>query len=96
MNEIENALAPNIGEDYAKLNITYAGEQGDLPAPIPFDIDDDEVRRIAAEAIRAGTVPGIDADPTASLDGFIVKPYGARDGLPNRIVIRPATPYGKR
>ena len=90
MNELELAAA----EDYASLNITYNGQQGNLPDPIAFDASNEDILAMAQEAIRAGGVPGITADPRAVLTDFIVKPYAARDGLPNRIVIRPSTPFG--
>ncbi|MBI2569422.1 MAG: hypothetical protein HYV63_20600 [Candidatus Schekmanbacteria bacterium] len=81
----------------ARLNITWAGNNGDYPDPVPFDISDGEIRNIAAEAIRTGYVPGIQADVRVNLADFVVDRFGATAEVPwNRIFLRPKTPFGSR
>lgn len=76
----------------AILTITYEGHQGDLEDPLPYDLPDNEVLRIAQEAVSSGVtgIPNTEADFT----DFVVNRYPARDGLPNRISLRPKTPFG--
>jgi hypothetical protein len=78
----------------ARLNITYGGQQGDLPDPVPFDAPDDEVRRWATEAVSAG-IPGINPDPNADFTNFVVDRFPEREDVPyNRLSLRPKTPFG--
>lgn len=77
----------------AVLNITWAGQNGDLPNPVLFDSADADIRRWATEAVRAG-VPGITADANVNFQDFVVERFGATEGLPNRVVLRPKTPFG--
>lgn len=79
--------------DQALLNITVSGMSGDLPDPVSWDMTDTMIRQVAAEAVRSGYVPGIMAR-TADFDDFVVERFEARDGLPNRVVLRPKTAYG--
>lgn len=87
-NEIVN------NDDIARLNVTYAGANGDLPDPIHISASDDDVRRVVAEAIRTGSIPGIPASHNVNLMDFVVERFNARDGLPARVVVRPKTPFG--
>lgn len=90
MNEADIILgAPQT----AKLNITYKGQQGDLPNEVPYDLSDADVLRIAQEALTAG-IPGIAADPDADLTDFVIDRFPARDDLGNRLSARPKTPFG--
>jgi len=86
--------ATAIRDDEAKVNITFAGQQGDLPDPVSRDATDEQVREWVTEAVRAGGVPGIDADPSASFQDFVVDRFDAKDGMPSRISVRPKTPFG--
>lgn len=88
---MENLLVP-ILVPLARLSITYNGLQGDLPDEIQFDLTDDELLRNAKEALFAG-IPGIDP-VDANLTNFRIDRFPSRDGLPNRILIRPETPFG--
>lgn len=86
------ALAPNE----AKLNITYGGEQGDLPDPIPYDATDEEIIRAATECLRDGYIPGIDAVANPDFTDFVVDRFPAKEDVPiNRLSLRPKTPFGK-
>lgn len=78
----------------AVLNITINGQNGDLRQVVNFEATDDEIRAWAAEAVRAGSVPGIDADPNCDFTNFVVDRFPPRDGLPARLVLRPKVPFG--
>ena len=79
----------------ARLNITYGGQNGDLEDPVSFDASDGDIRQWATEAVRAGTVPGIPADPNASFVDFVVDRFEATDARPDRLIsLRPKTPFG--
>ncbi len=80
----------------ARLNVTYAGQNGDLLDPVLYDATDQELRAIAEEAIINGSIPGITADDQASLGDFVVDRFPAGEGVTeNRLVIRPKTPFGR-
>lgn len=79
----------------AILNITWAGQNGDLPNPILFDSTDTDIRRWATEAVRNG-IAGITADANVNFQDFVVERFSATDGLPSRVVLRPKTPFGVR
>lgn len=79
----------------AILNVTYNGQQGDLPDDVPFDLTTPEVIDMAEEGIKSGSILGIDADPEATLQGFKVERYPAKDDKPNRLVVRPSVPFGE-
>jgi len=96
MNDIVQ-LAPIalIPDGMAKLNITINGQQGDLPDPMPYDATDADIKTIATESVRAGNVPGIDADSFAEFVDFVVDRFPARDDVAyNRLSLRPKTPFG--
>lgn len=79
----------------ARLNITWAGDNGDLPDPVGWDLSDEEVRQIALEAVQTGGVPGIAADAGVDMSDFVVDRFGASDEVPyNRLFVRPKTPFG--
>lgn len=78
----------------AQLNLTWNGQQGTANGQVDYDTTAEDILRIAAEMIRGGEVPGIDADRRVDLDDFVVQRFDAKDGLPNRIVVRPKTPFG--
>lgn len=78
---------------HAVLNITWAGQNGDLPDPILYDSTDTEIRQWATEAVRQG-VPGIAADATVNFTDFVVERFQKTGDLPNRVVLRPKTPFG--
>jgi hypothetical protein len=81
--------------DQARLNNTWAGDNGDLPDAVGWDLDDEQIRQIALESIRSGSVPGIAADRDANLTDFVVDRFGASDDVPyHRLFVRPKTPFG--
>jgi hypothetical protein len=77
----------------ARLNITFAGQNGDLRDPVSFDATDTDLKQWAAEAISTGGVAGIDAKEADFAD-FVVDRFPAKEDLPNRLILRPKTPFG--
>lgn len=79
----------------ARVNVTWMGQNGDLPDPVSFDAPDAQVRRWVTEAVRSGNVPGIRTDGRAVFHDFVVDRFGATATRPyNLIQIRPKTPFG--
>lgn len=83
----------NLESGEALLNITYAGQNGDLPTPILFDSTEADIRRWATEAVRNG-IPGIVANDDVNFDDFVVERFAATEGLPPRVILRSKTPFG--
>ena len=79
-------------ERMAVLTIYLKGEQGDLADPVPYNAPEDDIRRMAEEAVSAGLV-GITAQHVDLAD-YVVARIPAKDGLPDRIQVRPKTPFG--
>ncbi len=81
--------------DVARLNVTWAGANGELPDPVPFDATDNQLKAMATEAIFGGDIPGIPADRTVDLRDFVVDRFAATPEVPHhRVFIRPKTPFG--
>jgi hypothetical protein len=79
----------------ARLNITYGGQNGDLPDPIARDASDGDIKQWAQEAVRGGHVPGIRADRTVSFAAFVVDRFPPNDQRPyHTIFLRPKTEFG--
>lgn len=79
----------------AKLNISWQGQMGDME--IEFDSSQEQIKLYAAEAIRTGGVPGINADPNVDFKNFVVEyfPKSAADNRPENVVmLRPKIPFG--
>lgn len=90
-----NALVPVVDNHMAKLTITYNGEQGDLPDPVPYDATDADLKQMASESVREGYVPGISAAADVNFTDFVVDRFPARHDIPfNRLALRPKTPFG--
>jgi hypothetical protein len=84
-----------VGADQARLNVTYSGSNGDLPDLINKDASDADIKRWATEAIQAGSVPGIPADPDANFNDFVVDRFSPTEARPFSVVfLRPKTPFG--
>lgn len=89
-----NEIVPAIDNTLAKLTITYNGQQGDLPDPVPYDATEATLKQMATESVRDGYVPGIDAT-AADFTDFVVDRFPARDDVRyNRLSLRPKTPFG--
>ena len=83
-----------IEEYEAVVNVTWGGQQGELPDPVSKDASDGDVLQWVTEAVQGGNIPGIDADPNVNFEDYVVDRFAAKDDLPNRISIRPKTPFG--
>ena len=95
MNMHANDLNYGMRADEARLNITWAGQNGDLKDPVPYGATDAMIREWATEAIASGGVVGIRADADAKLTGFVVDRFPATDKTPyHRMFLRPETPFG--
>lgn len=93
---MDDAIVPVVMPvNAAKLNVTWGGQNGDLPDPVPYDATEADLKVMAAEAITSGYIPGIGADANVNLGDFIVDRYAATDEIPfARVFIRPKTPFG--
>lgn len=79
----------------AIVNVTWAGNNGDLEDPVDFTAPDSSILAWVTEAIRSGAVRGIPADTTVTLVNFQVdrfNPTADRD-YP-LISVRPKVPFG--
>lgn len=82
-----------VGE--ARVNITWNGQNGDLPDTVSYGAADADIKRWAEEAVRTGSVPGIAADPNISFTDFVVDRFGPTEVRPHcSIFLRPKTPFG--
>ena len=81
----------------ARVNVTYGGQNGDLPDPVAFDATDADLKTWVAEAMR--TAPGIPGIPVQELNlaDFVVDRFEATEARPYRLIqLRPKTPFGVR
>lgn len=79
----------------ARVNITYNGQNGELPDPVSLDANDGDIRQFVTEAVRGGSVPGIPADPTADFRDFVIDRFAPNEARPfNLIAVRPKTAFG--
>lgn len=85
---------PELQEHQAVLNVTFGGGNGEYPDPVNYDSTDEQILGWAAEAVRTGYIPGVNRNLTADLTGFVVDRFPARDDKPNRLFVRPKTPFG--
>lgn len=90
-----NELVHVIPAHMAKLNITYGGQQGDLPDPVSYDSSDADIKQWVSEALQGGNVPGIGHAPDPDLTDFVVDRFPAHPDVPfNRVSVRPKTAFG--
>ena len=82
-------------DNEARVNVTWAGSNGDLAQPVPYNASDGDIKAWVTEAIRTGSVSGIPADAAADFRDFVVDRFAATVEIPtNRIFLRPKTPFG--
>lgn len=92
---VQDNAAQVLQPHQARLNITWAGSNGDLPDPVAFDSGDGDVKTWATEAVRGGHVPGIPADAAVDFRDFIVDRFESTEEVPyNRLFLRAKTPFG--
>ena len=80
----------------AILNVTYGGRSADLPGTLDDATDDADVKRIAAEVMRAGGMPGLRVRdlPSGAFRHFVIDRITDRDGV-LRFYLRPKVPFGQ-
>jgi len=84
-----------IRQDEARVNITWSGQNGDLPDTVRYDCTDADVLGWVTEALRGGTVPGIAGQRLVDLREHVVDRFPANLNRPyNLIQVRPKTPFG--
>jgi hypothetical protein len=95
-----------IRDHEARVNITFDGQNFDLPDPVLYYPGGNiraweaDIRQMAAEAIRTGSVPGVAARRHVDLSNFMVDRFDkpANPGVGqvdhNRVFVRPKTAYG--
>jgi len=79
----------------AILNITYRGMSADYELSLDFAATDDDIRRIAVEVVRSGSVHGLHVaqlDPR-EFDNYVVDRLRGVEGV-QRIYLRPKVPFG--
>jgi hypothetical protein len=92
VDEITNNL---VQSTEARVNVTYSGQNGDLPDPVFFEATDGDVKSWVTEAVVAGGIPGIPAAAGADFEDFVVDRFAATEERPyNLIQLRPKTPFG--
>jgi len=87
----DNEMTPQM----AQLNITWNGQNGDLPDPIAYDMSDSDVRQLAKEVVSNEGIPGVTQDANADFTDFVVDRYPATEEKPNRVMLRPKVPFGE-
>lgn len=93
-NVVDLVEVNNVPEGMAVLNITYNGQNGNLIDPLSYDLADADIKQIAAESVRSGSVLGIDAID-ADFTDFVIDRFPATNEIPcNRLFIRSKTPFG--
>lgn len=79
----------------AVLNITYDGMSADLPVELDRPVSDADVKRIAAEVVRSGGVPGLHLAHLRedAFQHYVVDRFRGQRGE-ERIYLRPKVPFG--
>ena len=84
-----------IAQHEARVNITWRGQNGDLPDPVRFDAGPGDVRQWVSEAIRGGGIPGLPVDANVNLHDHVVERFAANATRPyHLILVRPKTAFG--
>lgn len=93
--DIVLATFDEVLDNEARVNITWDGQNGDLPAPVPRDSGEGDLKQWVTEAVQNGTVPGIAQDARADFSDFVVDRFAPTEARPyHAIFIRPKTPFG--
>jgi hypothetical protein len=77
------------------LNITLQGVSVDHEVLFDGEPRDADVRRIAVELVRSGSLPGLHVGglPEETFDGYIVDRFDTPEGG-RRLFLRPKVPFG--
>jgi hypothetical protein len=74
------------------VNITWQGQSGNYLVNMDPGLNDDTIKGICEEAVRAGEVPGITLDiPKNAFANFVIDRF---QGEQPRFVVRPKVPFG--
>ena len=79
------------------LNITYQGQSADYDLALDQTASDADIRRIAVELVRSGSVRGLHVTNLAdhAFTDFVVDRLTAANGE-TKIYLRPKVPFGAR
>ena len=90
-----NELVQVINENEARVNVTYAGQNGELAQPVFFESNDADIKAWITEALQAGSIPGLPVQRNVDLRDFVVDRYKPTEARPyNLIQVRPKTVFG--
>lgn len=90
------AMQQVLEANMMRVNVTHAGQNGELPDPVSVDATDGDIRAWVTEAVRTGGIPGIPADARADFHDFVIQRFPPNEARPyNLCAIRPKTPFGK-
>lgn len=79
----------------ARVNVTFAGQNGELPDPVLYDAPEADIKGWVTEALRTGGIPGIPASPNADLKNYVLDRFDANEARPYRLLaLRPKTEFG--
>lgn len=93
--ENEIIMAPDVPDGFARVNVTFANTNADLPDPVRADTRREDVLSLVQEAIRGGFA-GMAAHPEADLEGYEVDHFDPTDARPFELfAVRPKTAYGR-
>ncbi len=77
------------------LNITLQGVSADHPLEFDGEPRDQDVKRVAVELIRSGSVPGLHVGGLSdrAFDDYVVDRFDTPEGG-RRLFLRPKVPFG--
>lgn len=79
----------------ARVNVTVAGQNGDMVDPVAWDSTDAVLKAMVTEAIQGGGIPGITAAEVVDLSNYMIDRFAASEARPyNLLQIRPKTAFG--
>lgn len=91
----EAQILQAIPDGFARVNVTFAGMNGDMTDPIRYDATDGDIKAMVAEAIRSGSIPGVTAQTAVDLSDFVVDRFTPTADRPfATMTIRPKTAFG--
>src|ERR1051325_9345841 len=74
------------------INITWQGQSGNYLVSLDPGVDDNTIKNVCEEAVRAGEVPGISPNlPKGAFANFVIDRF---HGEQARFVVRPKVPFG--
>jgi hypothetical protein len=93
--EVVMNMNPRLRAWEARVNVTWEGQNGDLPDPVDYNASDAQILTWVTEALQGGGVGGVRSDRRARVEGYVVDRFPATPQQPwHRIFVRPKTPFG--